>query len=59
MVGRTAHQCIEHYERLLDQAAGRRPADEEDDPRKLRAGEIDVAPETRPARADPMDMDDD
>ena len=59
IVGRTAHQCIEHYERLLDQAAGRKPAEEEDDPRRLRPGEIDVAPETRPARADPMDMDDD
>ena len=31
----------------------------EDDPRKLRPGEIDPAPETKPARPDPVDMDED
>ena len=30
-----------------------------DDPRKLRPGEIDPAPETKPARPDPIDMDED
>lgn len=29
-----------------------------DDPRKLRTGEADPAPEARPARPDPIDMDD-
>jgi hypothetical protein len=58
IVGRTAHQCQERYERLLDEAQGREGMDESD-PRKLRPGEIDPAPETKPAKADPVDMDDD
>lgn len=33
--------------------------DEGDDPRKLRPGEIDPHPETKPARPDPIDMDED
>jgi len=32
---------------------------DETDPRRLRPGEIDPAPETKPAKADPVDMDDD
>ena len=31
----------------------------EDDPRKLKPGEIDPNPETKPARPDPVDMDED
>ncbi|KAK1936204.1 cell division cycle 5-like protein [Babesia divergens] len=58
MIGRTAHQCLEHYERLLDQAQGR-DEDDELDPRRLRPGEIDPSPESRPCRADAVDMDDD
>ncbi|KAK2197621.1 bifunctional SANT-Myb domain/Myb domain/Homeobox-like domain superfamily/Pre-mRNA splicing factor component Cdc5p-Cef1 [Babesia duncani] len=58
LIGRTAHQCLQHYERLLDQAQGR-DEDDELDPRKLRPGEIDPAPETKPSRADAVDMDDD
>jgi pre-mRNA-splicing factor CDC5/CEF1 len=58
IVGRTAAQCMEHYERLLDQAQD--DAEEpSDDPRRLRPGEIDPAPETKPARPDPIDMDED
>lgn len=30
-----------------------------DDPRRLRPGEIDPNPETKPARPDPVDMDED
>lgn len=30
-----------------------------DDPRKLKPGEIDPNPETKPARPDPKDMDED
>ena len=61
IVGRTASQCLEHYEQLLDQAQHK---DEEkdttaDDPRKLKPGEIDPNPETKPARPDPKDMDED
>ena len=58
MVGRTASQCIERYERLLDEAQGRE-VDTKDDPRKLRPGEIDPHPESKPARPDPIDMDED
>lgn len=33
--------------------------DAADDPRKLKPGEIDPNPETKPARPDPKDMDED
>ncbi len=33
--------------------------DPADDPRRLRAGEIDPNPEGKPARPDPVDMDED
>jgi hypothetical protein len=57
IVGRTAGQCIEHYEHILDAAA--EGVADGDDPRRLRPGEIDPAPETKPARPDPVDMDED
>ena len=63
IVGRTAAQCMEHYEYLLDAAQA---ASGDDgglagaaDARKLRPGEIDPHPETKPARPDPIDMDED
>jgi pre-mRNA-splicing factor CDC5/CEF1 len=62
IVGRTAAQCMEQYEKLLDMAQEKQEAeagDGEDDPRRLRAGEIDPTPETKPARPDPIDMDED
>lgn len=74
LVGRTAGQCQERYERLLDEAAfaagaggeGAAAAGMEEDglasassARKLRPGEIDPHPETKPARPDPIDMDED
>lgn len=72
LVGRTAGQCQERYERLLDEAAmaaggGSAGAGGEGDEggmeaasaRKLRPGEIDPHPETKPARPDPIDMDED
>lgn len=39
--------------------AAQRDNEEEvgDDPRKLKPGEIDPNPETKPARPDPVDMD--
>ncbi|KYN99716.1 putative myb2 transcription factor [Plasmodium gaboni] len=58
IVGRTAQQCLEHYEYLLDEAEGK-VYDKNKNPRHLRPGEIDPAPESRPARADPVDMDED
>ncbi|OWT40682.1 pre-mRNA-splicing factor CEF1 [Cryptococcus neoformans Bt1] len=71
IVGRTATQCLERYQKLLDDAEAKdneelglgagedessKPAT---DARGLRPGEIDTDPETRPARPDPIDMDDD
>jgi len=71
LVGRTAGQCQERYERLLDEAAmaagggggsggdGIEEGMEAASARKLRPGEIDPHPETKPARPDPIDMDED
>jgi len=60
IVGRTAAQCLERYEALLDQAQRKEDGgDIADDPRKLKPGEIDPNPETKPARPDPKDMDED
>ena len=60
IVGRTAAQCMEHYEKLLDAAQEKDESfDPSDDPRRLRPGEIDPQPETKPARPDPIDMDED
>ncbi|KAF9792452.1 pre-mRNA splicing factor component-domain-containing protein [Thelephora terrestris] len=71
IVGRTATQCLERYQKLLDEAEAKEneelglagpggeagPSSEEI--RKLRPGEIDPDPETKPARPDPIDMDED
>jgi len=70
--GRTAVQCQERYEMLLDQAASGTAVEEGGEggeeggldgaassARKLRAGDIDPHPETKPARPDPIDMDED
>lgn len=69
LVGRTAGQCQERYERLLDEAAMAAGGDvgaaaaeggnEGMSARGLKPGEIDPHPETRPARPDPVDMDED
>jgi pre-mRNA-splicing factor CDC5/CEF1 len=72
IVGRTATQCLERYQKLLDEAEAKEheelglvgPSDgatgpSADDVRKLRPGEIDPDPETKPARPDPIDMDED
>ncbi|GAA6051475.1 hypothetical protein JCM3770_004550 [Rhodotorula araucariae] len=70
IVGRTANQCLERYQKLLDEAE--RTENEElglagvddagpsaDDVRRLRPGEVDPDPENRAARPDPIDMDED
>ncbi len=67
IVGRTPAQCLERYQKLLDDAEiGMSATGEEmdkgvtaEDVRKLRPGEIDPDPETKPARPDPVDMDED
>ncbi|CAD7702662.1 unnamed protein product [Ostreobium quekettii] len=60
LVGRTPAQCLERYEKLLDLALAKdEKYDPSDDPRRLRPGEIDPNPEAKPARPDPVDMDED
>jgi pre-mRNA-splicing factor CDC5/CEF1 len=73
IVGRTATQCLERYQRLLDEAearendelglggpeGGETSAPTGDDVRKLRPGETDPDPESKPARPDTIDLDED
>ncbi|TGZ85081.1 hypothetical protein EX30DRAFT_361000 [Ascodesmis nigricans] len=72
IVGRTATQCLDRYNQLLDEAEARDnhelglagPGDEAaapsaDDIRRFRPGETDPDPETKPARPDAVDMDED
>ena len=73
IVGRTATQCLERYQRLLDEAesrendelslggptGGETSAPSADDVRKLRPGELDPDPESKPARPDTIDLDED
>lgn len=63
-IGRTAAQCLERYEYLLDQALKKEHGAEgaiesESALRRLMPGEIDPTPEAKPARPDPQDMDQD
>lgn len=71
MVGRTATQCEERYRKLLDEAevrendelglggpaGGESAAPSADDVRRLRPGELDPDPESKPARPDTIDLD--
>ncbi|ODQ56066.1 pre-mRNA splicing factor cef-1 [Saitoella complicata NRRL Y-17804] len=70
IVGRTASQCLERYQQLLDEAearenselgftgsAGAEGVPSAEDVRRLRPGELDPDPETRPAKPDAIDMD--
>jgi len=60
VVGRTPSQCLERYEKLLDAACSKdEEYDAADDPRRLRPGEIDPNPESKPAKPDAVDMDED
>jgi pre-mRNA-splicing factor CDC5/CEF1 len=73
IVGRTANQCLERYQKLLDEAeqreasslgltgpeSGETRAPTADDVRRLRPGEVDPDPETKPARPDTIDLDED
>jgi len=65
MVGRTASQCQEHYEYMLDQAVSGEGGEDAKQSAVaattggLRPGQIDSHPETKPARPDPVDMDED
>lgn len=80
LVGRTANQCIERYQKLLDDAEAREkqgfasnndlnlsgvqgdaaaPTQENNNRKVITAGEGDALAESKPARPDPMDMDED
>ncbi|CAK7199754.1 Pre-mRNA-splicing factor cef1 [Sporothrix eucalyptigena] len=74
IVGRTANQCLERYQRLLDEAEQREASEfglagvseggeasvpSADHVRKLRPGEVDPDPESKPARPDTIDLDED
>lgn len=73
IVGRTANQCLERYQKLLDEAEARESsslgltgpegaetqAPSADDIRRLRPGEVDPDPESKPARPDTIDLDED
>ena len=73
LVGRTATQCLERYQKLLDEAeqkeagelglggpdGGENKAPSADDVRRLRPGEVDPDPESKPARPDTIDLDED
>ena len=69
MIGRTAVQCQEHYEKLLDDAAAAAGGSNGDtgvsgtaslrEQTALRPGQIDPHPENKPAKPDPIDMDED
>ena len=73
IVGRTATQCLERYQKLLDEAEAREndelglggpdgaetAAPTGDDVRRLRPGELDPDPESKPARPDTIDLDED
>lgn len=58
MIGRTAAQCLEHYEKLLDQAQ-RGPDEAGPSVPPGKAADVDVPAESKPARPDPVDMDED
>lgn len=55
-MARTAYQCMEHYDKLIDFTVNK---NNEYNPnnRKYKNGEFDPNPETKPARPDPIDMD--
>jgi pre-mRNA-splicing factor CDC5/CEF1 len=73
LVGRTANQCLERYQKLLDEAeqresstlgltgpdGGETQAPTADDVRRLRPGEVDPNPESKPAKPDTVDLDED
>ena len=73
IVGRTATQCLERYQKLLDEAesrendelklggpeGGETAAPSADDVRRLRPGEMDPDPESKPAKPDTIDLDED
>lgn len=71
IVGRSATQCLERYQKLLDEQeakesgdlglagpdGGEAAAPSAEDVRRLRPGEVDAYAESRPARPDAIDMD--
>ena len=62
IVGRTATQCLDHYELLLEQATSHPTTDTTSlsigELKEPKQGERDAAPESKPSRPDPVDMED-
>ncbi|KYQ88813.1 myb domain-containing protein [Tieghemostelium lacteum] len=54
-VGRTAAQCLDHYNKLLDEVQQQQDGTSSERPQ--RHSEMDPNPETKPAKPDPIDMD--
>eukprot|EP00754_Rhynchopus_humris_P038168 Rhum_TRINITY_DN20833_c0_g1::Rhum_TRINITY_DN20833_c0_g1_i1::g.172348::m.172348/K12860/CDC5L, CDC5, CEF1; pre-mRNA-splicing factor CDC5/CEF1 len=60
MVGRTPYQCLEHYNKLLDEALEKEGAyDPTNDPKKLRPGDVEQHPENMAPMPDGDDMSED
>ena len=76
ILNRTAVQCVERYQKLIDEAAGVKPGDDEDhlglsgpgietlpavgaSSSGLAVGEMNLNPESKPARPDDEDLPDD
>lgn len=59
VVGRTPVQCLDRYDKLAAMSEKGESYDSRDNPKKLRPGEIDPNPESKPARPDSVDMDED
>ncbi len=57
MLNRTPEQCIRHYEKLLD--AAEEKVGENSSAAAARGTDVDTAAESRPARPDAVDMEDD
>lgn len=58
-LGENKEPVVTYIQWIFRDKAAQRDNEEEtaDDPRKLKPGEIDPNPETKPARPDPIDMD--
>lgn len=60
IIKRPPAMCMEHHDELIEQAFGKSEVRSSlAELRRLRPGEIDPHPEGKPARPDPVDMDDD
>merc|ERR1712107_928399 len=59
IIGRTPLQCLERYDKLTTMVEKSLTNEAKSNSRKLRPGDIEANPESKPARPDAADMDDD